>query len=128
MLDPCRCSVSEQEFKNHLNDPHVRVATCPRCNTILTKSHRYIVEIEDKRNLVTKVNDKLFAMKSSLTRRKKELQNSVEGTVNCPFTHSIENAVIEASSTFQRSFIDFFVVMHEFFDEASMKAIFKINF
>ena len=36
-----------------------------------------------------------------------------------PFTHSIENAVIEASSTFHRSFIDFFVVMHENFDDAT---------
>ena len=40
-----------------------------------------------------------------------------------PFTHSIEKAVLEASSTFYQSFIEFFVVMHEIFDEASMTAI-----
>ena len=34
-----------------------------------------------------------------------------------PFTNSIENPVIEASSTFHRSFIDFFVDMHEMFDD-----------
>ena len=30
-----------------------------------------------------------------------------------PFTHTSENAVIEASSTFHRSFIEFFMVMHD---------------
>ena len=33
------------------------------------------------------------------------------------FTHSIENAAIEASSRFHRSFNEFFVVMHEIFDD-----------
>ena len=45
-----------------------------------------------------------------------------------PFTHSNEKAVIEASSTFHRSFIEFSVVMHEFFDDAmifSMKYTFR---
>ena len=36
-----------------------------------------------------------------------------------PFTHSIENADIEALSTFHRSFIEIFVVMQEFFDNAT---------
>ena len=43
-----------------------------------------------------------------------------------PFTHSIENTVIEAPSTFHRSFIEFFVVMHKYFDEVSMTAILNI--
>ena len=34
-----------------------------------------------------------------------------------PFTHGIVKAVIEASSTFHRIFILFFVAMHEFFKE-----------
>ena len=32
-------------------------------------------------------------------------------------------AVIEATSTFYRSFTEFFLAMHEFFDETSMIAI-----
>ena len=32
-----------------------------------------------------------------------------------PFTYSNENAFIEVSSTFHRAFIEFFVVLHEFF-------------
>ena len=42
--------------------------------------------------------------------------------------HSNEKVVIEASSTFHRSFIEFFVVKHEFFDDAtnfSMKDTFR---
>ena len=31
--------------------------------------------------------------------------------------HNNENAVIEASSTFHRRFIEFFVAMHEIFDD-----------
>ena len=45
-----------------------------------------------------------------------------------PFTHNNENAVIEASSTFHRSFVELFVVMHEILDDGinfSMKYTFR---
>ena len=42
-----------------------------------------------------------------------------------PFTHSNENVVIEASWTFHRSFIEFFVVMHKIFDEIYLSYCFN---
>ena len=54
--------------------------------------------------------------------------NNVASNVKGPFTHNSENAVIEASSTLHRNVIEFFVVMHENFDETSMKAILNYFF
>ena len=58
-----------------------------------------------------------FATKATLSMRDKEAKQDYRCRIYGPFTHSNENAVIEASSKFHRSFIDFFVVMYEIFDD-----------
>ena len=51
----------------------------------------------------------------------RNIHNSIEKA-------GIENAVIESSATFQRIFIEFFVVMHENFDDTSVKLRLLLNF
>ena len=47
----------------------------------------------------------------------KYVKMGIDRNTKGPLTHSNENVIIEASSTFHRSFIEFFVVMHEVIDE-----------
>ena len=47
-------------------------------------------------------------------------QNVWTSSFRGSFTHSIENIVIGTSSTIQQSFIEFFVVMRKFFNDATI--------